>query len=135
METFFNLTGSLANYLIGLEKQGTSYMWADGGAAGSGLTSNTNPYAHFSYDFSGTLATSPTYTAVIASAAYKYVSFKGSSSSADQKNASLYSGIGAYGYQPRSPTSSSYYMCEVRRGQPERRMAVQLRLRHLNLYL
>ena len=62
IETYFNKTGKLINYWIGLEKQGTLFMWADGGTAGSGSTSDANPYAHFSYDFLETLSATPTYT-------------------------------------------------------------------------
>ena len=95
-------------------KQGTLFMWADGGTAGSGSTSDANPYAHFSYDFLETLSATPTYTGAIASSIHKFVSYTGSSSYADLRNASLYKGIGAYGYLPKLPTSLFNYICEVR---------------------
>lgn len=38
-------------YWMGLESDGRVYRWPDGNNAGTGATSNDNPYAHFTYQY------------------------------------------------------------------------------------
>lgn len=44
VETYFNRTGQLATHWIGLYKSGSIYYWLGGGYAGTGVTSDANPY-------------------------------------------------------------------------------------------
>jgi hypothetical protein len=44
VERYFNRTGKLVNYWLGLSKQGFLYFWQDGTSPGTGGTSNSNPY-------------------------------------------------------------------------------------------
>jgi hypothetical protein len=60
-------TGRLATYYwMGLEFNTTvqSWIWQDGGNAGNGAVSNSNPYAHFAYDFQDIRTNNPTWTCV-----------------------------------------------------------------------
>jgi hypothetical protein len=43
VERFFNKTGKLSTYYVGLTKIGTLLFWADGTTPGTGITSN-DPY-------------------------------------------------------------------------------------------
>jgi hypothetical protein len=44
VETYFNKTAMLATYWIGLYKSGNLYYWLGGGDAGTGETTDANPY-------------------------------------------------------------------------------------------
>jgi hypothetical protein len=44
VENFFSRTAVLTHYWIGLFKSGTIYYWNGGGYAGTGVTSDANPY-------------------------------------------------------------------------------------------
>jgi hypothetical protein len=61
---------------IGLERRGSPrtgvlWYWPDGTFLNNGVTSNSNPYAHFGYDSLALLGTYPTYT--------HYLAFNGAS--------------------------------------------------------
>jgi hypothetical protein len=47
VETYFNKTAVVATYWIGLFKSGSIYYWQGGGFAGTGITSDANPYGEF----------------------------------------------------------------------------------------
>ena len=54
-------------YYIGLEKKGNLWYWYDGNTAGNGQPSygnDSNPYAHWRYDFLAQLAANPTWTCI-----------------------------------------------------------------------
>ena len=81
IESYFMGTGQLPSYYwTGLLKQDNQYYWPDGAAAGNGMTSNANPYAHFPWDFQDRLASNPTYTFILAHTSWSYDSYKGNSS-------------------------------------------------------
>jgi hypothetical protein len=44
VERYFNRTGELDNYWVGMSKQGFLYYWQDGTSPGTGSTINSNPY-------------------------------------------------------------------------------------------
>jgi hypothetical protein len=44
VETYFNKTAMLETYWIGLYKSGSMYYWLGGGDAGTGVTTDANPY-------------------------------------------------------------------------------------------
>jgi hypothetical protein len=61
---------------IGLERRGgprigVVWYWPDGTFLNNGVTSNSNPYAHFGYDALAVLGAYPTYT--------HYLAFNGAS--------------------------------------------------------
>ena len=48
------------------------WVRGDGTSAGNGATSNSNPYAHWAYDFQDIRTTYPAYTCIIAFASRGY---------------------------------------------------------------
>jgi hypothetical protein len=78
LERYFRATRKLpSTYWTGLIKNANLYYWPDGSVVNNGATSNSNPYAHFWYNFQDRLARYPTYTYTLAHSSYRYGRYSG----------------------------------------------------------